>query len=285
MQWKVEQTSATVATIRVTATRAKSWEQWILLSADRHMDHPLSNLPLQKRHLELAVEREAACIDCGDLLCGMQGKHDPRGKKGDIRPENDRDDYYDSLIDSTADFLKPYAANIALLGKGNHELSIKKHRETDLTRRLVRRLNGFGSPALVGGYRGWVRFNLTAANQGQSINLYYTHGSGGNSPVTKGVIRTNRRAAYVDADIIVAGHIHEAWQVELCRVGLTALGNESVSDQLHLCIPTYKEEFTGESEGFHHEKEGPPKPIGAWWLRFFYDKSVERFRVEAVRAK
>lgn len=62
-------------------------------------------------------------------------------------------------------------------------------------------------------------------------------------------------------------------------------GKEAVSDQLHLCVPTYKEEFTKLGTGFHHEKEGSPKPLGGWWLRFFWDGTKEKFMYEYTRAK
>jgi hypothetical protein len=123
----------------------------------------------------------------------------------------------------------------------------------------------------MGGYRGRLRIMLKGpAGDRKTYRLYYTHGTGGSAPVTKGIIRTNRRASFVDADIICAGHIHEAWCLELCRVAVNDVGVEQVRDQVHLCIPTYKEEFTHESSGFHHEKEGAPKPLGAWWLRFYW---------------
>jgi hypothetical protein len=125
------------------------------------------------------------------------------------------------------------------------------------------------------------------AENGQrgTFRLYYTHGSGGSAPVTKGTIRTNRRASYISADIIAGGHIHEAWALELCRVGINDRGVEQVKDQLHLCIPTYKEEFTDKADGFHHEKEGPPKPLGAWWLKFKWDTKAHTYKFDYMRAK
>ena len=66
----------------------KAWDQWVLLSSDRHWDNPKSNRGLQKRHLELAKERKAIIIDNGDLFCLMQGRYDPRGNKSAIRPEH-----------------------------------------------------------------------------------------------------------------------------------------------------------------------------------------------------
>jgi hypothetical protein len=215
----------------------------------------------------------------------MQGKKDPRSSKDAIKVENLKAAYLNSLVETSAEFLKPYAKNFAVIGKGNHESKILKHNEYDLTADLVSRLNFNGSPVLMGGYRGWVRIMLEHGSYKQSFNLYYTHGTGANAIVTKGIIQTNRRASFIDADIIVGGHIHESWSLDLCRVGLGLHGEEQVKDQLHLCIPTYKEEFTDQADGFHHEKEGPPKPLGAWWLILNYDSLTGKFKFNSMRAK
>ena len=72
--------------IRIKGKARKDWEQWVLLTSDRHWDNPKSDRLLQTEHLKLAKERNAIIIDNGDLLCVMQGKYDPRGSKSGIRP-------------------------------------------------------------------------------------------------------------------------------------------------------------------------------------------------------
>lgn len=285
MTWETEATGDTVATIRIEAERTKNWEQWLLLTSDVHFDNPLCKRALYRRHLEQALERNAPNIDLGDFNCAMQGRSDPRHEKGHVLDENNTQDYFGSLIRSSYEFLAPFAKVIAVRGIGNHEAVIKKKNEIDVSRAIVDRLNDNGGKAILGGYRGWVRLMFLGGNMRQTFRLYYTHGSGGSAPVTKGVIRTNRRASFVDADIIVGGHIHESWAMELCRVAVNDSGREVVNDQLHLCVPTYKEEFTDLGGGFHHEKEGAPKPLGGWWLRFFWDTAEKRFSYEYTRAK
>ena len=288
MTWEIEETETGIATLKVASSRRTDWEQYILLTSDVHFDNPHCRQDLFRRHAQMAVERNAPIMSFGDFFCGMQGRNDPRSEKGHTREENNTTDYFGSLIRSGHDFLKPYANQMAILSKGNHETKLQKHSEIDLTRAVTDRLRDIGSPVICGGYRGWVRIMLMGgetSNQRQTFRLYYTHGSGGSAPVTKGVIRSNRRASYIDADIIVGGHIHEAWAMELCRVALTDQGREVVNDQLHLCLPTYKDEFLGTVDGFHHEKEGGPKPLGAWWLRLYFSRPDERYVVDFARAK
>ena len=58
-----------------------------------------------------------------------------------------------------------------------------------------------------------------------AFNVAYSHGSGGTAPVTRGVIKTNRRSVvFPDADIFLSGHIHERWAMEIPRIRLTEQG-------------------------------------------------------------
>ena len=57
---------------------AAGWQQWFLLSSDRHHDNKMCDRRLEQQHLDLAAEREALICDFGDLFCAMQGKYDPR---------------------------------------------------------------------------------------------------------------------------------------------------------------------------------------------------------------
>jgi len=284
--FQIEQNSPTVTTIRVPVQRNRQWEQWALLSADRHFDNPKSRQDMQKKHLDEARDRGALVLDFGDLFCAMQGKNDRRGKKGGTRGENITPDYFGSLVRSGVKLFEPYLDNLALMGPGNHETAILSHNEIDLTTALVERLQDKGSKVVRGGYRGWVRFLFKGTTYGQGISMHYSHGSGGGGVVTKGVIQANRRAVWLpDAQIVVSGHIHEAWQVEYCRARLSEKGAEFTDEQLHICLPTYKDEFTDCANGFHVENERPPKPLGAWWLRFYWDHIKEKVSLEATRAK
>ena len=53
---------------------------------------------------------------------------------------------------------------------------------------------------------------------------------------------------------------------------------------VHLSVPTYKDEIVDQSGGWAIEGEHSPKPIGAWWLRFFWDRSEGRVKFEYTRA-
>jgi len=263
------------------------WEQWVLLSADRHHDNIHCDRAFEKRHLEQAKERDAIVLDFGDLFCAMQGKYDPRSSMDDIRAEDVGEDYLDRIVSHAARDYAAYAANWLLIGQGNHESNIRKRHGTDLISNLVHRLNAdHGGRCHVGGYGGWVRFMFTAhGTRRSSIALKYHHGAGGGGAVTRGVIQTNRQAVYLpDADIVVNGHTHDSWYVPLARERLGSTG-KVYRDLVHFIrVPGYKDEYNDGSGGFHIEKWGPPKPIGAAWLRLWFDPTPGRVEIEVIGA-
>lgn len=266
---------------------------WVLLSFDRHHDNPKSNNAMELRHLKQAKERNAIIVDGGDLFCAMQGKYDPRGTKKDLKPEHAKGDYLDALVKTAAQFYEPYAKNFAILATGNHETNIAKRHETNLTERLAEKLNEkTGSNIKVGGMSGWVKFQITYHSSVMTKNLWYHHGYGGDAPVTKGTIQTNRQAVYLpDAHIVATGHTHNEWQFPIQRIRLTNKGTVYHDEQLHLKVPSYKEEYQDGFGGWHVERGAPPKPIGALWLRFSARKTKEKGKdicepiLEVTRAK
>ena len=263
------------------------WEQWYLLSSDRHWDNPHSNLKLQKIHLDQARERNAKILDFGDLFCVMQGKYDRRSSKSDLRPEHQVDNYLDAVVNTAVDWFSPYADLFALVSEGNHESAIRKNHETDLIERFVTTLNYKNGTKLTKGlYTGYVRFRFKKKKSSSRLTpilLNFTHGYGGGGPVTRGVIQTNRKAVYLpDAQICVSGHIHESWQIAIPRERVNHKGTIHLDEQTHICLPTYKEEYLA-GENYHRERGRPPKPLGAWWLRFYFE--LGEIKYEFTRAK
>ena len=280
---EIESTSKGVTTFRH-LIEGSDFEQWYLLSSDRHHDNPLSDWKMQKKHLDQAREKGAKVIDCGDFFCAMQGKYDRRSNKSKCRPEHQVDNYLDALVKTTSDWFNPYADIFAVIGQGNHETGIKKNHETDLTDRLISHLNLTNGTQIVNGYyHGWCRFMFSRdGGDRQTILLKYHHGSGGGGPSTKGVNRVLARAAfYPSADIVVGGHIHERWVVSQGQERMTPQGKPYIVEQYHVCIPTYKDEYSNQYENYHIENSRPPKPIGAWWLRFFYDNGIKFELIQA----
>lgn len=290
-RWIVTRTAPTVLTVSMPYS-GKDWEQWFLLRSDAHHDNLHCDHHLERRHLDMALERGAGILDFGDLFCAMQGKWDKRADVEQLRPELVSAKYLDRLVDYNADFYRRYAANWILLARGNHETSIERHHQTDLTERLAEHLRLAGGQHVhAATYSGWVRFQF---NRGDRVSkkriLRYTHGYGGGGPVTRDVIQTARQAVYLGgADLVVSGHTHDAWELPIMRETLDHTGQPQLEEMAFVKIPGYKDEFSS-GQGWAVEKGMGPKPKGAYWLRFysnFREGGVhkERIRFELIRAK
>jgi hypothetical protein len=247
-----------------------------LLTFDRHHDNPKSNQGLAKAHLDEVKKLGTFCLDGGDLFCAMQGKYDRRSNKSDIREEHQNGEYLDSLVNTAADFFEPYAQIMPIFGLGNHETAILKNHETNLTDRLVHCLKErTGAKCYMGGYSTWVKFQFRFVNpEGKtcvrdSKTLWMFHGSGGDAPMSFGTLNVKRQGSIIpDADIIATGHSHNEFFVPLTRARLSKFGVPYIDEQIHIKVPTYKEEYQKGIQGWHVERGAPPKPQGATWLVF-----------------
>ena len=256
-----------------------------LLTSDVHWDNPHCDRKLLRKLFDRAKQIGAPILDIGDFHCAMQGKWDKRSSKTDLLPEHQTSSYLDSLVSTAADWLDPYTEILTLRGYGNHETSIKKHHETDLVERLSIALRERGSLARTGGFSGFVRFYFEYKGSTRtSLTYWYHHGHGGGGPVTRGVIQSNRHAVYLpDADIVHTGHTHDAWIVPISRIKLTRSAAIEHCRQVHVSTPGFKEEYGDGHGGWHIERGGPPKPVGAAWLRVYQEDGKIDFEITEAR--
>lgn len=288
---KITSCNKTVSRLDVPFKKNKDWEHWVLLTADQHWDAMECDRQLLKKHFDEAKEKDADILIFGDFFDVMEGKYDPRRRKGDIRPELNVDNYMDALTDQASDWLLPYSKNVKFISRGNHEVSVLKNQEVDLTDRLVTMLNykgGKDTNVITGTYRGYVLYKFQESQQGgrAKVTLGYTHGYGGGGPVTKGTIQAGRKQVYMaDADIIIQGHIHEAWTMEIVRerIGPAPSHTPRLEVCTHIQLPTYKEDYQ-DGDNWHTHTGKPPKPLGAYWLKFFWDGIEKRVKHQVVRA-
>jgi predicted phosphodiesterase len=274
--------SGNVLTIREDAP--SGWEQYVLLMSDNHHDSPLCDRKLEEKHLKEARAKGAWILQAGDLFDAMQGRKDPRSSYDNLDPALKGDDYLDRLVRFNGDFLAPYAENILLMARGNHETSALKHYGVDLTSNLVYRLRSeYHSQAVAGGYGGWVRFLFTMdKTKRASLNLKYFHGAGGGAPVTRGIIATNRQAVYLpDADIVWNGHNHEGYVTMIQRERISNAGKLFQDVQWHVRTPGYMNGYRDGSSGWAVESGMAPTPLGCVWLRLF--REGDRIRVNAIQ--
>lgn len=264
----ITQNSLTYFTIEMEC--GEGFEQWVMLTGDRHFDAVRCRRDLLKEHMELAQERDAIIIDVGDFFDAMQGKYDPRKDYREMREEYLGTNYLDKIVKDAADWHEPYKHLFALVGMGNHETELERRMNTNLVERMVERWKP--CECIAAGYTGYVRF-MFRFNKTKSTSLFlkYHHGRGGRAPVTRGVIDTNRMAVmFPDANFVISGHNHESWIVPIAQERINNKnGKVFTRNQWHVRVPSYKDGWGSlDDRGFDIEK-GTPKPSGCIWLRFY----------------
>jgi len=198
-----------------------------------------------------------------------------------LRPEYRRSDYYDYVVKDSARLLEKYANNIVMIAPGNHELSVLKNTNTFLTDRLVSHLNDkTGSNIIHGGYGGWLRIVLRVDGKPRgSVNIKYFHGAGGEAPVTRGAIQTNRQAVYLpDADIVVNGHSHNAYWIPITRERVGNKGDHYFDTQHHIRTPGYMMSYGDGTTGWEVTRGGAPKPLGSCFVKISMGASHKKYR-------
>lgn len=254
------------------------WSQKYLITSDIHWDSPECYIRLLHQHLREAKEANALWIDNGDFFDVIGSANDPRGGKSAVIEEVNGGNYLDLLIDKAEEEFGEYADLLVYAGTGNHESKILSRKETDMTRRFVERMNARRSPELPkvyrAGYTGWIRFSFESEGGGKRSSLFMKleHGQGGNAPVTRGVIQTNRRQVRTQgATFFVSGHIHSEFSVPIIveRPNLSTSRIEQ-HKSLHIQIGSYKADFRMDGAAtWSMEKHGNPAPVGGAWLEFF----------------
>jgi len=286
-QWTVEKLGRNIHRVTMLCETPHEFQWHGLLSSDRHHDNAHTNQDLERKHLDELVKRKGGCIDCGDSFCAMQGVWDVRKDRSALRDEYHAGDYLDALVREATKFYAPYADRFVCIGRGNHETSIFKRHQTDLTERLCAGLSAAGPCSVYsGGYGGYVLFRLISRHCGSySFKVRYYHGSGGGAMMTHGVLDTRRHASvYPDADLIVTGHSHHHWIVPIARERLRQFNGNAeivIDEQIHCRVGTYKDEHGTGFGGWSVEKGLPPKGLGAVWMRLHIAGTQKEYRLAA----
>ena len=254
--------------------------QEFLLISDLHWDNPHCDRGLLKNHLDEAVRRNAGIIMNGDTLCLMGGRYDKRADKSGVRPEHQVNNYLQAVTEDLANWLKPYAKNILLIGYGNHETSIVKHTEFDPLLAVTSILNyEAGTTVQLGGYGGTIDIRVQHdPNRGMNFVIHYYHGAGGGGPVTKGVIQDQRLLASSEGyDLTWMGHVHELYYHQNMIHKYDRPKKTLIQKPVHqLRTATYKEEWDGGYMGFHTERGRGPKPLGGYWMKLETSRNASK---------
>lgn len=269
MEWRFKEHARNVHELRI--QKNENLKEEMLLISDVHWDNPHCNRKLLKKHLDQAIEKNCPIICIGDMFCLMQGTADPRRGRGKhhIRPEHDVPDYFDAIVETAVDWWLPYSQNLCLIGEGNHESSILKHRDIDILQRFTSVIRSRGGITRAGGYGGWLKLHMCCYTYRRPQTIFYHHGYGGGSATTRATQQFARFQQMARADIYLSGHTHFRESFPLRIAELTSTHKERMIDLHCVRLGTYKDEFSGaEGRGYHIEKGRTPRSLGGYWMKF-----------------
>jgi hypothetical protein len=249
---------------------------WFLAS-DLQLGNPDCDEGRIKRDFQEAHDTGARILLNGDIIDLILPSDVKRYSAG--RDRENVDASINVAVDNAARFLTPWVNDIDMIGVGNHETAPLKYCATDATLFLLRDLNRERDsklpPIVHGGYTGFMRFSFYFGKNGrtQTFDLFYNHGQGGSSEVTRGAIDLSRRQ-YVSADLIWLGHKHKRILMDMdCEVGLTGSGTLYEKEKRGVITGCYlKNNSTYDiSKGYRlnyaEQRMRTPQAQGGAWLR------------------
>ena len=249
----------------------------VLVQFCEHFDSARADVEMIESHMAQAKEEGAPIVKMGDTFDACGGRYDPRRSPEGVRREFVGPDYLDRLVNIYGEFAAPYAENIAVMGRGNHELSVMKHCDTDLISRTAEQLRQNGSKVITVGNQTFANFTLWITKTTRvAIIVYFTHESG-TIGAAKGVVGAVRRGAvFPDAAVVVSGGGHSEWQTTVSRDRLNEkTGRVYTDEQIHFGIASYRRDWSpeGPRPSWHCQDGKLPRPIGAAWLELSIQKS------------
>lgn len=248
-----------------------------LFCSDIHLDSIGCKREILKNHFDEIKKADGLIFIFGDLLDVMATYGDRRLQREDVDLQfiQRGRTYLDCVLEYTINFLKPYAKNIALISKGNHETVISKFHNIDLINHIVYALNmEEGAKIQVGQYSGFIMFRM-AGNQKTTSRtkvIHYHHGFGGSAKRSKGILDVQIEAMkYPDAEMLVRGHTHQKWyDPSTTRMRLTDQGRIYKDKIKYIQSGSYVDGIGDGKSGWAVEKNFNPTDIGGWFVDFTF---------------
>lgn len=239
------------------------------LMSDLHIGAPQVDYARIKKECEDAKANNERILINGDVFDGILKKDQKRYSPSAVHSRlRHRDDQVGAAIEWAIEILSPYADHIDMIGVGNHETALVKHHDIDPVRLLVYELQKKVKNHTIhyGGYCGFMDyrfFGITkkgkrkgtgAHSQGKRVVFFYHHGSGGDAPVTRGMIAFARLDWIEGADVIWTGHRHTKWNAEIEKIRCPAAGDKPIRRRVReIQTGAYFDTYDGQSQEHFRE--------------------------------
>jgi len=264
---------------RLTLQSAVNEWKWLYIASDIHLGEQASDITLFKKELQRAQEIDARVLITGDLF-GMISKKDPRYRAGGVVAElRGRDDLVNVTLDYAYEILKPYANMIDMISMGNHEIKFQSYHDTEIIGLLLDKLHDMwkeqpGKAPVHGGNVGFLQYQiLLGGGSSKLYDIFYDHGSGGDAPVTKGMIGANRIRCNWGADLYILSHNHYRWADALVHGRMNTRGHLEVREQRFIRSGNFHKSYLVRDQNHPSDIDYPEemshslKPLGGTFLR------------------
>ena len=247
------------------------------LCSDLHLGSPHADHDLITKQFAKAKSVGARILVNGDVFDAV-GPKDKRFDLNTLHPSlHGKKDLGKAIVDLATELLMPYREQIDLIGIGNHEESWINYGYTDPVRRLVEELNCEGRktpPIRHASVMGFIRtsFKVPGHRKRPRHNLMYLHGTGGDSPVTKGTIDFNRKGRNWSYDCLTFGHKHNYVCAADQIAYVSDAGKYAERRQLNLQTGSYYRNYHEVKDdevldySYAARSAHPPKPLGGVFL-------------------
>lgn len=244
-----------------------------LLCSDFHLGSAAANHDLIASDLATIKSWGGKALINGDVFDAI-GPMDKRYAASVLHPSLlGKMDLAKAIVDLAFDLLYPFRDVIDVMGIGNHEEAWIKYNHGDPVRMLIDRLNAEGANIRHGGFWGYINtgFEIAGTRRKLAHKLLYLHGTGGDSPVTKGTIDFNRKGRNWQYDCLTFGHKHNIVST-VEAVADVSKGKYIERRQLNVQTGSYYRNYRqlelGEEldQSYAASKGHPPKPMGGSFL-------------------
>lgn len=245
-----------------------------LLMSDCHLGSMCADHDLIVRQLQRAKDVGARVIVNGDVFDAI-GPKDRRFDLTCLHPLVERKkDLAKAIVEMAKEIFMPFADIIDVMGIGNHEETWINYGYNDPVQRLIEEMNRENGRVRHGSFWGYIKtsFVVPGFRKRPRHKLLYLHGTGGDSPVTKGTIDFNRKGRNWVYDCLTFGHKHNL----VCAVDQIAdvsdAGKYTERRQLNLQTGSYYRNYRqlGPDEvldySYAARSAHPPKPMGGVFL-------------------
>lgn len=201
----------------------------VVFSGDWHIGNKYADKKGLQKMINTIKKEGSHLVIMGDIWDSITAK-DKRHDGGMCDPLFVGSDPIYNAFEWVQDLLKPIKSQIMYIHTGNHEHTITKCCEIDLAKMLAKNLN-----VRYADYASHMRYTFKKSTNSQSYVIYTTHGFVSGRKRGGKVNSLEDTAAFMDFDLMAAGHSHDLFFTSQEKLYLSRQTNEEEVKTIFFC--------------------------------------------------